>query len=504
MRWLGQEQVNALVNITAKVAVGLVPLVFVPVYVRAVGMHGYGVFAYALTLVGLSSIFDFGLSPAVTRAFSQPANAGKRATIFKTFERTYLGVGLVLLVAGAVLLGFFAKPVSHGATSIWAWAATAALLACSWPVSLYSGALLGADQQIRLNVIVFAGVLARFVSGAVLLYAFGPDPSYLLLGQAAGFLMTAWFLRRAVRSCSPPEQPAAFAPSVIRGNLGFAAKTWIIVGIGVVCAQLDKQVIATAYGLAIFSSYSIAWTLSAAATNIAHPIGSSYFPRSVAAFEAGDTAYLQGAVGEALGIVTLLILAPCAVAASFASDVLALWLGQGGVAPVEIFLVPLLYAAQLGAICALAQSFLTSFGRVGVIVVLNVLQLAVMAAGMAAAVTLRSGSAEAIAYLWIAIQAAGAVTGVYLVARAINISLAGSFAAIGAAVAAVNVGAWASHAALSHLALPGLVRLVLAGLACCAIGAMFVFAQRIIVAPGAGRAVPGTAARQKNEGAENS
>lgn len=491
---LRREQIDVLVNIGAKVAVGLLPLAFVPIYVRFLGLTDYGVFVYALNLIAFAALFDLGLSPALTRAFSLAANRACRATILRTFELTYAAIGFALLVVGGLAAGavaLFAPTMVGAMRGLPTWASIAALLICSWPASLYCGALLGANLQVRLNLVVFGGTLARYLLGLALLAVPGAGAVHLLLGHAAGFLAMVVILRvvAAAAAGTDPGRKPGFCRSTLRGSLGYAGQTWLVGSLIVVLAQIDKQVLAASFGLAVFSSYAIAWALSSAALNMAHPVGSSYFPGAVTAFESGDTAYLTRSLRDALHVAAVLILAPAAVAASFADDLIEVWLGGAQVSRVVSFVVPLLYATQLGVISALAQSFLTAFAKVGGIILTTGLQIAVMAVGAGAVFLHPDLGPVAFGFLWIVVQAVGAGCGIALLGRAIGVGMGGYLAAVAAALLILDGSAWAVHAVLTGASVPSLARLALGGVTGLAAAGIFIWlhkfmAGRLLNSPG--------------------
>lgn len=97
---------NVALNVGSRVALGIVGLVTIPVLVHRLGTAAFGVYAVSISLTGLTSIFDLGLTAAFVTQLAAARRAGDLALV-RRIVRTALTAFLCLgvLMAGALSAG---------------------------------------------------------------------------------------------------------------------------------------------------------------------------------------------------------------------------------------------------------------------------------------------------------------------------------------------------------------------------------------------------------------
>src|SRR5690242_18494395 len=94
---------NSLLNIVGQVGPVAVAGFAVPVLVRALGTDRFGILTLAWTAIGYFSLFDLGLSRALTQSISA-AIGGGRADTLPALSLTALSAMTLLGVVGGVLI----------------------------------------------------------------------------------------------------------------------------------------------------------------------------------------------------------------------------------------------------------------------------------------------------------------------------------------------------------------------------------------------------------------
>ena len=151
-------------NLLTKGLSALVSLACVPIYLRVLGVSGYGLIGVWGMLETLANLLDLGLSPTMTRqmaAASGSADATREARdLVRTLEIIYWLVGFILggaIIAAAPLLAthwlnsnqFSAHDLRNILVLI------GFLILCRWPLSFYSSGITGLERQVLLSWVSF-------------------------------------------------------------------------------------------------------------------------------------------------------------------------------------------------------------------------------------------------------------------------------------------------------------------------------------------------------------
>ena len=167
---------NAASSIVERVISTVLTLIIVPLQIRLLGMEAYGLLGFVASLQVLFNILDFGLGPTIVRevaADTANTRAHSRALV-QTFSALYWS----LAVLGGLALALSAPWLAHHWLQVGALPVDTVILAIRliaisivlrWPVSLYAGAIAGAQRLDVVNVIRIAISMLRLLGGALVL-----------------------------------------------------------------------------------------------------------------------------------------------------------------------------------------------------------------------------------------------------------------------------------------------------------------------------------------------
>src|SRR4249919_1412700 len=89
---------NIIANALGRGWAGLISLIFLPLYLRYLGIESYGLVGLQTSLVALFSVLDFGLSTAINREFAasaaRPEATKEMRPVLTTLEVLYWGLAL--------------------------------------------------------------------------------------------------------------------------------------------------------------------------------------------------------------------------------------------------------------------------------------------------------------------------------------------------------------------------------------------------------------------------
>lgn len=164
---------------------------------RALGVAGYGIFSYAVSLAAFFSIFsDMGVSALITK------EASRDASFLRKYFATALYIKIILIVISAVAIIFIAPLFSNIKEAIPLLPLAALLIAFDGMRDL-SFAITRAWEKMQLEAgIGIVTNIAITVLGLLALF-FMPDPQTFLLwyalGSGVGTFFAAWVLRAQLR-----------------------------------------------------------------------------------------------------------------------------------------------------------------------------------------------------------------------------------------------------------------------------------------------------------------
>src|SRR5689334_22317182 len=89
---------NIAANFAGSVWTGVVSLVFIPLYLRFMGVEGYGLVGFFMTLQAVLALLDAGLATTLNREFARLSSTDDSAPamrrLLRTFETIYWGVAV--------------------------------------------------------------------------------------------------------------------------------------------------------------------------------------------------------------------------------------------------------------------------------------------------------------------------------------------------------------------------------------------------------------------------
>lgn len=332
-------------NIFSGVWSAILGILFVPVYLRYVGVEAYGIIGFFTSLQVFLYILDFGLSPTFNReiarlsAAADPETNGQIRTLTKTLGRVNwivtLIIGFILAVLSPLLANYWVKVENLSVRTV-----TECFLIMSlstmlqFPASLYTGGLLGLQRQMTSNLInVTSGTLRAL--GSVFVLAFiSPTIQAFLIWQAVVSLAQTSVTAVAFHK-SVPGAPvkARFDRKLIAHLWQFAVGNTAITFVALILMQMDKIVLSKMISLEDFGYYSLATTISSMSlvmlVSSVSTVAYTQFSRLVAQ---NDALNLIKTYHQNSQLVAVLIIPVALNLAFFSREVLYLWTRNDAIA----------------------------------------------------------------------------------------------------------------------------------------------------------------------------
>lgn len=327
---------NLIANYFGAVWSSVVGIIFLPIYLRFIGIEGYGLVGIFTMLSASLSILDIGFSALTTReaasySRANPVRKIEILTLLKTIELIFLitgiSIAIIIFFMGPLIVKYWLNVSSTFAVEAelgirW----MGIVIAIQFVVSYYNGCLNGLQKQVSLNLINVVGSTFRSGGAALALWLISPGVDIFFAWQAISFLCTLIFLRNLVKNSlliTHSKVSISFR-AVIRAR-HFLGGIGMINLLGLLLTQLDKLILSKTLTLVNFGYYSLAWMLGTLVFRASGPVFNAYYPKMAELFELKNinlmlSSYLQGA--KIMSIATV----PFSLwIAFFSQDILFLW-----------------------------------------------------------------------------------------------------------------------------------------------------------------------------------
>jgi len=327
-------------------------LAFIPLYIKFLGIEAYGLIGFFVTLQALFGLLDLGLSSTLNRELArysaQPGQEQKMRDLVRTLETIYWGMAILISVTVISLAPFIADYwIKAENLSVETVQQSVVLLgiaiAFQWPLSFYSGGLMGLQRQALYNVLNSGLATLRGVGAVLILWLVSPTIEAFFTWQVVISLLSTALIALALWHSLPKgKRTAHFDKQLLHSIWRFAAGMTAISVITIFLVQLDKILLSTLLPLKMFGYYTLASVAAAALYQFVGPIFTALFPKFSQLVALNDNKGLTALYHRACQLMSVVILPAALVLAMFSYEVMLLWTGDPITAKNTHWLVSLL------------------------------------------------------------------------------------------------------------------------------------------------------------------
>jgi O-antigen/teichoic acid export membrane protein len=349
---LSKLRLNVFANFLGQGWAALLQLVFIPVYIKLIGIEAYGLVGFYVALLTTVQVFDLGLGQTMTREFARlAASPGKlrdARDLLKTVGLVYWGVASLIAAAVLLVAPFLASHVIKAQTlsqetTRQAIMLMAVIIPMQWSVNLRLGALMGLERQVLVNVLRI--VMATLAAGGTVLVLWLVSATvtaffwWQLLVSVANFAIVAVMLNRVLPFASRKPR---FDLAILRQIRRFAVGMSGINIASIILTQLDKWILITLLPLKVFGYYALAGTVANALYIFITPIFNGLFPRFSILFAQGKEEELKKLYHLGAQAMAAVIIPVAILLSLFSHEVLLLWTHDPEIADATSVLVSML------------------------------------------------------------------------------------------------------------------------------------------------------------------
>lgn len=417
---------NLIANFVGQGWSAILGVIFIPVYLKLLGVEAFGLIGFYTTLVSLFQVFDFGLSPTLNREIARrralSAGAPELRSLVKSFEIVYVllsaSIGLSIIASAGLLTRHWIKASSLPSTTVLhAVQILGVVVAVQWAQTLYQAGLMGLERQVALNVVkVGAGTFSTV--GAVLLLGFISRTVVAFFLWQLGIATISLIATRSLLWVRLPASETRarvdfhFVGELKKFFLGMGCLT--VTGIAV--TQYDKIGLSGLLPLKQYGYYMLAAVWAAGIVLLSAPVFNVVFPRFSSLIAKGDSKEVSALYHSATRWLAALVLPVASTIVLFSRWILFFWTQDRETASAVSPILQLLAAGMaFHAILHIPYALQLADGWIGLALKLNVVTLIVAIPAMVQLV--RQFGAVGAAWLWVAVSVVGLVVSVTLMHR---------------------------------------------------------------------------------------
>ncbi len=369
---------NIVANVFGGSWVALMSLILIPVQVKVLGVEAYGLVAFIASLQILFSIFDFGLSPTITREVARDTTAERHRTheLLQSLSWVYwligVGLGAVLLLSSSWIASHWlhleALPSARAAAAI-RLAALAVMI--RWPVSFYSGVVAGLQRFDTLNGLKAAVATLTALGGIAILVLSRDLLLYMGWTAVAAAIELAGYVVLVTRLL-PGQSLRPIAPGrALRTVVSFAAGVNLITVLSMVLTQSDRLLLSKLLSVQVLGYYALAYNIVYGLTLIPYFVTSATFPAFVASHATEASQELRLRYDKATQVLMYAYNLPAWLLVFFGHDVLALLSSRSAADHAAPILAILALGFLFNAAAAVAYSASVATGNTRIPILVN-------------------------------------------------------------------------------------------------------------------------------------
>ena len=391
-------------NIAGRAGPMVIAVIATPHLFADLGPTRWGLFALALSLIGIFGIFDFGIGRALTKLLAERIAVGEiagAASLTRTglVLLTLLGSGGALLLASVARLwvdhGLAVAPAEHDEVLHALY-----VLCLAVPFVILNAALWGviaAFQRFRAANLINMPILACYYVGPLIaLHYVDSLVAVMLVLVACRVVMTVCYWRLCIGVMpSLGTARADWRDARVLARLG----GWMTVSnlAWPILLYVDRFLVASVLSAAAAGYYATPSDLLGRFSLVTSSVMNTAFPAMAASFRV-DPARAATLVRRSIVAIASILFLPSLVFAAFSHEILTLWVGASFAAPAAPVMQWLALAVLLSATDSVVSGFLDSIGRPDINAKFSLVELALYVPALI--LLLRAFGIEGAAIAW--------------------------------------------------------------------------------------------------------
>ena len=326
---------NIIANLIGKGWSAILSIIVIPVYIHFMGIESYGLIGFFITLLALFSILDIGISQTINREMARLIALPEKAQEIRNLVRTLEILNWIIAISIGILMFFLAKPIAlywiqsakpDYQTVYYVLILMGLSIMFQWPSTFYSGAMIGLQKQVLLNVILAGMATLRCVGAILILWMVSPTIKTFFMWQIIIYAFQAMIMALVLWSNLPKTGNGAVFQVFLLSNIWrFAAGMGGIAIISLIISQVDKFILSKLLTLEAFGYYSLAVVAATSFSFLMGPLVTAIYPRFTQLVAVKNKETLKQVYHSGCQLMAVLIIPIALFIAFFAKEIILLW-----------------------------------------------------------------------------------------------------------------------------------------------------------------------------------
>jgi O-antigen/teichoic acid export membrane protein len=417
---------NVLANYLGQAWTSVMGLVFVPVYIKYLGIDAYGLIGIFTMLYAWLTLLDMGMTPTLSREMSRYTAGVHSAKSIRDLLRTMEFICFTISLLLGVVIWLYADwlashwlqtekiPIDKLATVI---AIMGLVIALRFIEGLYRGAIVGLQQQVWLNLVGAALATLRSGGAALVLIWIAPTIELFFFWQGVVSAITIiTFILATYRYLPASLCRAQFSLEQLKMIGRFAGGMMAISLLSLLLTQVDKMLLSRLLNLEMFGYYTLASIIAIMLTQLITPITQAYYPRFTELVTQGDTVGLIKLYHQSAQLVSTLLIPAALTLIFFGKNLLLLWTANAVLAEnVAPLLTLLALGTMLNGFMYIPYYLMLAYGWTKFTLYQNIIAVILLVPAMVWA-TINYGAIGA-AWIWLILNACYFLIGIHFMYR---------------------------------------------------------------------------------------
>jgi O-antigen/teichoic acid export membrane protein len=354
---------NIFWNLAGGIIAGVSIILITPLYIKLLGVDGYGILSLWLVFQVMLGLFDFGMGPTIVKEFSKELHDKQyRVDLLKTAEAFNLIISLFifgLFFFSSNWLGTnwfkstFFTPNDLSLTI----KLISISIALQFPSSIYLNVLTGLQEHKKMNIILIGSNLIRHISGIGIL-VIKPSLNYFFTVQIIFALIQTVSLKLYIwnllndKNLKIPKVNLKILKPIWRFSVGMALTSFAAVAL----SNIDKVILSKMVTTRELGNYSIAFSATGILQLAIQPFYKTYFPRYSQLITENNVLKTSYEYFRSCQLMATILISISVVGFVFAPDLFKIWIGQFDSSIILIFRI-LLFSITCSGLMWLPSAF---------------------------------------------------------------------------------------------------------------------------------------------------
>jgi O-antigen/teichoic acid export membrane protein len=326
---------NLIANFLGQGWVALMGLVFVPLYIKYIGIEAYGLIGIFALMQAWLAVLDMGMAPTLSREMGRFTGGGQSAQSIRDLLRSIecvavLVAGLVALVtlmsSAWVANAWLKVEYLPSSTVVKSLSIMGVIIALHFLNGIYRSSLLGLQQQVQLNLIVAGMATLRGVGAIAVLAWYSPTVEAFFVWQLIITVVSlAMLMFTTYKQLPTIGRQGRFSLDSLKGIGRYAGGMFGITILSLLLTQVDKILLSKLLTLSDYGYYTLAALVAMGLRVLMSPIALAWYPRMSQLHAAGETGKLVETYHEGAQLLCVVMGTATIVLIMYTEPILQLW-----------------------------------------------------------------------------------------------------------------------------------------------------------------------------------